>query len=158
LDINPACKEFEDEQVFVRIGDQSDPGFLQSVIDEFGAFDIVLDDGSHMMPHVKASFDYLYPRMSKNGVYMVEDMHTAYWEEYGGGLKSQASFVERFKDFIDDINVRFIRDNNGSVQGLDGAYCLSIYESILVIERSSFINGKMTLLGDSQRRVNLNAS
>ena len=114
--------------------------------------------GSHMMPHVKASFDYLYPRMSKNGVYMVEDMHTAYWEEYGGGLKSQASFVERFKDFIDDINVRFIRDNNGSVQGLDGAYCLSIYESILVIERSSFINGKMTLLGDSQRRVNLNAS
>lgn len=36
LDINPDCLRHEDEQCQVRIGDQADPVFLQSVIDEFG--------------------------------------------------------------------------------------------------------------------------
>jgi len=156
LDINPACKEFEDEQVAVRIGDQSDVGFLQSVLDEFGAPDLILDDGSHIMRHVDASFDYLYPRMSRNGVYMIEDMHTAYWEEYGGGFKKPASFVERFKGLIDGLNLRHIRDNDGSVQDI-GAYCLSAYDSILVIEKASYINSKMHLIGDG-RRVNTGAA
>ncbi len=157
LDINPACKEFEDEQVAVRIGDQADTAFLQSVLDEFGAPDLILDDGSHVMEHVHASFDYLYPRMNRNGVYMIEDMHTAYWNEYGGGYRSPSSFAERFKGFVDDINVRFIRDNDGSAKDL-GAYCISAYESIFVVEKSSYINTKMTLLGDSSRRVNMGAA
>lgn len=156
LDINPACKEFEDEQVAVRIGDQSDTGFLQAVLDEFGAPDLILDDGSHVMAHVNASFEFLYPRMSRNGVYMIEDMHTAYWTEYGGGLRAPTSFAERFKSLIDDLNVRFIRDNDGSVKEL-GAYCLSAYESIFVIEKASYVNKNMTLLGDG-RQVNTGAA
>src|SRR5215469_10053921 len=45
LDINPECRAFEEDQIAVRVGDQSDPNFLASVIDEFGTPDIVLDDG-----------------------------------------------------------------------------------------------------------------
>ena len=86
IDIRPECKAFEDEQISIRIGDQADPLFLQSLIDEFGTPDIVLDDGSHQMEHVSKTFDYLYPRVYRGGVYAVEDMHTSYWEEYGGGL------------------------------------------------------------------------
>ena len=85
IDILPRCKEYEEDQIDVRIGPQQDTTFLQSLIDEFGTPDIVLDDGSHVMSHVVSSFQYLYPRTAKNGIYMVEDLHTAYWEEYGGG-------------------------------------------------------------------------
>ena len=85
IDIDPACKMMEEDQIAVRIGDQGDPAFLQQIIDEFGSPDIVLDDGSHMMSHISGSFKFLYPRMSKNGAYMVEDLHTAYWDEYEGG-------------------------------------------------------------------------
>jgi 23S rRNA U2552 (ribose-2'-O)-methylase RlmE/FtsJ len=45
IDINPECKQHEEPGIHVRIGDQSDPKFLQSLIDEFGTFDIVIDDG-----------------------------------------------------------------------------------------------------------------
>ncbi len=90
LDIRPECLDFQDEQVQVRIGDQSDPAFLQGLIHEFGAPDVVLDDGSHLMPHVTASFEFLYPRMAREALYMVEDLHTAYWPDYGGGLRRRA--------------------------------------------------------------------
>ena len=49
LDINPKAEQYDDpyNHVHVRIGDQTDTGFLQSVLDEFGPFDTVLDDGGH---------------------------------------------------------------------------------------------------------------
>jgi hypothetical protein len=56
IDIRPQCKVYEEDQIAVRIGDQSDPAFLQAVADEFQDFDIVLDDGSHINRHMRASF------------------------------------------------------------------------------------------------------
>lgn len=52
IDIDPACAAFEEPQIAVRIGDQADRGFLATVVDEFGAPDIVIDDGSHVMDDV----------------------------------------------------------------------------------------------------------
>src|SRR5205814_38790 len=80
------CKKFTEDQIEIHIGAQQDTAFLQGVIDQVGIPDIVVDDGSHVMSHLAASFDFLYPKMLKNGVYLVEDLHTAYWEEYEGGL------------------------------------------------------------------------
>ena len=87
-------RHIEEEQIFVRTGDQGDPSFLTKVIEEFGAPDIVFDDGSHLMKHVNASFDVLYPLMSPNGIYLVEDMSTAYWPEAWWRI-SGADFVCR---------------------------------------------------------------
>src|SRR5437899_12826681 len=113
IDLNPKCKEHEAPGIFVRVGDQSDPAFLQSLIDEFGAPDVVLDDGSHQMHHIVATFNFLYQRLPKNGVYMVEDLHTAYWKEYGGGKDEPGSFVNVAKHFIDQLNADHTR---GEVQ------------------------------------------
>ena len=49
MDINPACQAFEEDQIEIRIGDQSDPVFLNTIVQECGLPDAVLDDGSHMM-------------------------------------------------------------------------------------------------------------
>jgi hypothetical protein len=54
----------------------------------------VLDDGSHVMSHINASFTVLYPGLNRNGVYLVEDLHTAYWDEYEGDLL-QTPIAER---------------------------------------------------------------
>jgi SAM-dependent methyltransferase len=85
IDIRESSKEFEESQIAVRIGDQKDSKFLEQVIEEFGTPDIVLDDGSHQMIDIAASFRYLYARVARDGVYVVEDLHTAYWDEFGGG-------------------------------------------------------------------------
>ena len=140
--------QFNETQIFVRTGDQSDPVFLNGLIEEFGPPDIVLDDGSHMMAHINASFDVLFPKMSARGVYLVEDLDGAYWPERGGGLRNPASFYERAKTLIDEMNACYTR---GAVKA--GPYgsnlCgISFYNSVCVLEKMPFINGDMQRFPD----------
>ncbi|MBI1981326.1 MAG: class I SAM-dependent methyltransferase [Methylocystis sp.] len=135
VDIRAECGKFAEDQIEIRIGDQSDQAFLRALCAEFGAPDVVLDDGSHMMSHVHATFATLYPLMPRNGVYMVEDLHTAYWEEFEGGLKRKESFVETCKDLIDALNAEHAR---GAIE--PDAFTLStlsmhFYDSMVVFER-----------------------
>ncbi|GHS91265.1 hypothetical protein AGMMS49957_18040 [Synergistales bacterium] len=135
IDINPDCKNFEEHQIHVRIGNQTDTTFLRSVIDEFGAPDIILDDGSHIMSDVCATFQYMYDKVSKNGVYIVEDLHTAYWDEYGGGLKREGSFIELCKDLMDSINAR----HNGLPRAFaDATFSMSVYDSVVAFEKKEW--------------------
>ena len=74
LDIDPACKRFEGERRKVFIGNQSDREFLYSVLDRVGtSFDIVIDDGSHLVEHQQATFEILFPEMAGHGIYAIED-------------------------------------------------------------------------------------
>jgi hypothetical protein len=104
MDIDPLCRDIENNLVKVRIGSQSDIGFLDSIINEFGVPDVVIDDGSHNMQDINITFDYLYPKMPKNSVYIVEDLHTAYMPVHGGGYKNPNTFIEKSKDLIDQLN------------------------------------------------------
>jgi cephalosporin hydroxylase len=149
-DINPECKAHEDEQVMVRIGDQSDPKFLAALLAEFGTPDIVLDDGSHEMRHVNASFEYLYPRLARDGVYFVEDLHTAYWDNYGGGLRAPGSFIETAKGLVDFLNADYVRD--GALPPTEfsrTARSMHFYDSVVVIEKGPFQNKKNVIVGDT---------
>lgn len=89
IDINPDCKGLESDQISIRIGDQADAAFLDQLIEEFGHPDVVIDDGSHRMSDISNTFEFLYPKVSPNGVYFVEDLHTCYWPEYEGGLHTE---------------------------------------------------------------------
>lgn len=137
IDINPECKRYESDNIHVRIGDQSDCSFLDSVMDEFGLPDIVLDDGSHRMEHIAASFHHLYPRLSKNGLYMVEDLHTAYWKKFGGGINNPESFINLCKGFIDKLNAHHAGNQLKPDFFTNNTYSMSFYDSIVVFERGS---------------------
>ena len=52
--------------------------FLKSLADQYGPFDIVIDDGSHAPAHQVASLTALWPHVKVGGVYLVEDLHTSY--------------------------------------------------------------------------------
>ena len=135
IDIDSQCSAFAEDQIDIRIGDQANQAFLSSVVAEFGPFDIIIDDGSHMMAHVNASFDVLYPGLNRNGVYLVEDLHTAYWEEYGGGLHRKSTFIERCKDFFDFLNADHAR---GALEPGDftrNTLSMHLYDSVVVFEK-----------------------
>lgn len=132
IDIEPNCKVLETPGIFIRIGDQSDPGFLQHIVDEFGVPDIVLDDGSHQMQHINSSFQFFYPQMPKNGIYLVEDLQTAYQPEFGGGLEEPASFINIAKGYVDVLNAHhtqgaiapnFITEQTLGISFYDGMVC-----------------------------------
>lgn len=135
LDIAPEAKAFAEDQISVRIGDQSDESFLQSVLDEFGTPDVVLDDGSHVMSHVAASFRYLYSRISPTDVYVVEDLHTAYWDEYGGGLGRPDSFIEMSKTLVDELNAEHSRGALTPTDFTATTLSMHFYGSIIAFER-----------------------
>jgi hypothetical protein len=137
IDINPACKSFEEDQIDVRIGDQSDEKFLRGLIDELGAPDIVLDDGSHMMSHLTASFRFLYPQMAKNGIYLVEDLHTAYWDEFEGGLRKPSTFVELCKGLVDELNADHSREALPPTDFTRTTLSMHFYDSVVVFERGT---------------------
>jgi hypothetical protein len=147
IDLDPSCKAYEGDGIHVRIGDQSDPSFLKSVIEEFGAPDIVLDDGSHQMDHILKSFEYLYTKLPKNGIYIIEDLHTAYWEEYGGGVNKPESFINISKTFIDGLNADHSR---GVIQPdfiTRNTFGISFYDSVVVFERGTIPYKKAPKIG-----------
>lgn len=149
IDIDPRTKSVEQDQISVRIGSQDDPEFLHSVLDEFGAPDIVLDDGSHEMEHVNATFDFLYPKISRNGVYLVEDMHTAYWPTYGGGKGKKDTFIEKAKDIVDQINGDHWENRDNPF--IDNTLSVSFYESMVVLERGAYGDSKLSIETGTKR-------
>jgi hypothetical protein len=147
IDINPACKVHEAPGIFVRTGDQSDERFLSRVIEEFGIPDVVLDDGSHQMEHIAKSFLYLYPQMPKNGMYLVEDLHTAYWEEYGGGSTNPNTFINLAKGFVDRLNAGHTR---GAIQPdfiTRQTFAISFYDSVIAFEKGDVFRKEAPQIG-----------
>ena len=114
LDIDPACKALEIAGTDIRIGDQTDVPFLQSVAQEKGPFDIIVDDGGHKMDQQITSFRALWNALKDGGLYIVEDTHTSYWPGFGGGgHKAQGSFIEFAKDLIDKMHSWYTEDDAG---------------------------------------------
>jgi len=107
IDIDIATRQFDDpgRLVYVRIGSQADTRFLQTVIDEFGPFDVILDDGSHMNSHIAQTFRFLFPQgLAPGGVYIVEDIHANYWRVY---RDDPMSFTDLTKWIIDSMHAHY---------------------------------------------------
>ena len=135
IDINPACARFDGQSGQVRIGSQADPDFLASVVDEMGGIDIVLDDGSHRSEHIRESLRVLFPRLSEGGVYMVEDLHAAYWTDYGGGYHAASNVMNDFKTLIDDMHHWWHDEGQKLEHFRDSVGALHFHDSIVVIEK-----------------------
>lgn len=144
IDNNPACQEFEEKQVHVRIGSQSDVVFLATVVNQFGPPDIIIDDGSHMQDDLCASFDFLYPRMSPTGVYIAEDLHTSYWQDYQGGLGKQGTFIEKTKVLIDQLNGHF----NTPTEFTRTTLAMHFYDSMVVFEKGRHESSQPLCVGE----------
>ena len=135
VDVREDCKAFEQDPVFVRIGSQSDPAFWSRLLQEFGPPDIVVDDGSHTMGDQIASFRYLYRVMDRHGVYLVEDTHTSYWDEYGGGLRREGSLIEFCKSLIDELNADHARGALEPTPFTRQTLSMHFYDSVVAFEK-----------------------
>ena len=137
VDIAPRCKSLEEEQVEIYIGDQEDRGFLQELRSEIGPIHIVIDDGGHMMGQLITTFEEMFPAIQTPGVYLAEDLHTSYWDDYGGGLKRPGTFIEYSKNLIDELNAWHSRDKTelSVTEFTKAAFAMHYYDSVLVIEK-----------------------
>ncbi|MFP4239338.1 MAG: class I SAM-dependent methyltransferase [Rhodosalinus sp.] len=135
IDVRPHCARFDGDAGAVRIGSQADPAFLDDVVDEMGGLDVVLDDGSHRMEHIRASFEHLFPRLAADGVYVVEDLHTAYWPKYGGGYGTSGNFFRYLAELADDMH-HWYHPHGERRAGLGAAVSgLHVHDSMAVFEK-----------------------
>ena len=108
--IDIADKHVHDEpRIRTVVGSQADAEFLRRLSGEAGPFDIVIDDGSHMSAHVIESFRTLFPLLSDDGIYVVEDTQTAYWPDFGGAEASDLAAptsMNFLKALVDGLNHR----------------------------------------------------
>jgi len=136
IDINPKCKEFEEENIKIFTGSQSDRTFLKEVVRSMPAIDILIDDGGHSMQQQIVTYEELFGHVKDNGVYLCEDIHTSYWIKYGGGFKRKGSFIEYTKNWIDSLNAYHSRQNalqvNRFTQSVDSIH---YYDSMIVVEK-----------------------
>lgn len=93
----------ESERIKTFKGNQSDNIFLEHVFKETDLLDIVIDDGSHVSSDVMESFKFFFPRLKNNGLYIIEDVGTSYWPQFGGGFDGDTS-MNFFKRLTDCLN------------------------------------------------------
>lgn len=136
IDVNPECAAYDGEHGNrVRIGSQADPAFLRAVVKEMGGVDVVLDDGSHVAEHVRASFDTLFPLLADDGLYVVEDTHTAYWANFGGNYRSSRSAIGMAKALIDDIHHWYHPHGRRIDAARDWVAGIHVHDSIYFVEK-----------------------
>jgi hypothetical protein len=75
-------------------------------LEQFGPFDLIIDDGNHFWMEQILTFKTLFPYVRKGGIYICEDTTTSYWREY---RNNPISAVEYFKTLIDDVNLKGAR-------------------------------------------------
>ena len=117
-----------------------------------GGLDVIIDDGSHKSLDVIGNFINYFPLLSPGGIYIVEDMHCAYWSAFDGGYFNQRSAAAFFKCIFDLVNLEhfatevkpqsifntFFRPENLPAFLTDGSiFSLTAYNSIYVLEKSS---------------------
>ncbi len=112
-------KSYHDEKrIKTFAGSQVDEEFLKRIVAEVGVFDIIIDDGSHFNDHVITTFRMLFPLLSPNGIYAMEDLQTSYWGRYSddfvegstesAGLPTSMNFLKsltdglNYEEFMDD--------------------------------------------------------
>ena len=135
VDINPECANFVDAPNQVRIGSQADAQFLTDVVKEMGGVDIILDDGSHIAPHQRASFRALFPLLNSDGIYAIEDVHTAYWPGgYEGGYGRSGSAIELAKTVVDDMH-GWYHNQGVKVAPQEELLGVHFYDSIIFIDK-----------------------
>ena len=147
IDINPHCKDLEEAQINIIVGDQEDTDFLKSLCETIPRIDILIDDGGHTMKQQINTFEEMFASISENGVYLCEDLHTSYRPHWGGGYKKRGTFIEYSKNFIDYINAWHADWKSslslwsvfrGSLKVTDftrSVHSLHYYDSVLVIEK-----------------------
>ena len=137
IDINPECAQYAEpeHQIHVEIGSQADREFLRGIIDRHGPFDLIMDDGSHVVSHQLTSFNSLFLEgLREGGKYLIEDLEGNYWDH---GLRD--------RDFTTVDLMKVLMDLQNSI------YCNAHYGEFLLDSphrKSAFVVPRVATLID----------
>ncbi|WP_051044853.1 class I SAM-dependent methyltransferase [Methylobacterium sp. B1] len=144
IDIDPKVGEltFANPLISAHVQDATDAAGIDDLL-QHQDFDIIVDDGSHLCSHVKQSFDILFGRLKPGGKYIIEDLHTSYFDTFEGGYLEPGSSIEWIKSLGDALNLDYFQADprldaptRERMRALNAAIGrVSMYDSVAVIEK-----------------------
>ena len=103
IDLNPSCKKFEKDNIYIEIGSQSDQRFWADFFSKYGMIDIVLDDGGHTNYQQIVTLDCCIKKIKDGGLLITEDTHTSYIDLFSNPNKYNCGPYEQVcGDFFSD--------------------------------------------------------
>jgi hypothetical protein len=133
VDIDPACRIYENESTTIYIGNQGDRQFWRMFKAKVPRIDVVIDDGSHFAWEQILTFTELFPVLSPGGVYICEDIH--------GDGHGFTSFIHGLADSLNSGHFTEDDDHPERCQLIkaNGAqavvHSISLYPLIAVVEK-----------------------
>jgi hypothetical protein len=115
VDVEKACKAYENDHVSVFIGDQADRAFWSTFRKSVEGIDVLIDDGGHTPEQQQTTLEEMLPNLRPGGVYLCEDVHGCFnrFSAFATGLVHELnrisgplyqSSVSRFQSSIHSIH------------------------------------------------------
>jgi len=147
IDIDSRCEVYRDTRISIEIGDSNDKNFINHVVTKYGKFDVIIDDGCHLWESQISSFNDLWDSVKPGGIYVVEDLHTSYWDGWGVGPQSFIEYTANIIDVVNDYGNSKDRHSNSAPQRVsppsntnnmrNTIESVSFYKSIVFIKKSN---------------------
>lgn len=105
-DINEDCKllEYADPRISVVVGDATTSETKNRILGISRDFDLIIEDGSHTSRDIIKAFARYFPVVREGGIFVAEDLHCSYWNDFQGGLYDPYSSISFFKALADVVN------------------------------------------------------
>lgn len=112
-DIDEKCQAltFSDPRITVLTGDNNSDSVENRIAKLAPKLDIIIDDGSHHSQDIIKSFCRYFKRLTNDGIYLIEDLHTSYWGDFEGGLYQPFTAMTFFKRLVDITNYEHWQNN-----------------------------------------------
>jgi hypothetical protein len=129
--------KFDNAEVHYSCVHQGQSDNWEAFLRDKNGFDIIIDDGSHDSSDQIFTLHTLFPHLNDGGIYVIEDTHTSYWTEWGGGLHKQGTLIEYMKNIPDILHVPWINHKAPAVatEIYKNIKSIAFYDSMVVIEK-----------------------
>lgn len=143
LDVNPGCAALDlGDRVHITIGHQENVEALEALAHRAGGFDIVIDDGSHLVEHQIISAQALLPHVRQGGFYAIEDLSCSYMQDIGLGMQRGHWFYDYLGDDPATVHNdraafdRFVLDIVKRIDHMEGdVVAVHCYSQLCILEK-----------------------
>lgn len=146
VDVNPEAMQYVPDGARFVLASQTNEAAIKLALSSLPPLGVVIDDGSHYVPHMIESFRFLWPMVMDGGIYVMEDAAISYDAvdpDWPGMDHNQETFEPNRRGDLDALLLKLIR----TMDELDGDVRAVEFHPMMVAIRKSQLLDETHALG-----------